>query len=473
MPIAPKKSRRNTPDVKDKFSYGWVYLAKNKESIHAPVSCRSLETLCKIANDYTYITPSGFWHNQKRNKSTLRWLNAFVLDYDDLIDPEEVLGRIDRSGLPSPTFLNQTDSGIHAWWVFDKPVRVASRKVVSLYDGIHRDMVYAADADKHFVAASERFVRLPKHIVWQSATLNRYSLDTFKEWREINVDRSAQLSVKLMNKGAWVSSPGIQALLQMDVPDGQRHGACLTLALAFKADGYDTESTSSALTEWNTSLSEPIPQAHIQSTISSAYRNRYKHPSRVKLALVVGKALAYAKVRYITPAKPRSERSEWHLKEISELIITDLQEHKLVEETQVEWAKRLAVPLRSFKKVLADLRSAGIVFGICGRGRFATSYYKLSETFLLHGPVAFLSDCEEVRKEKHEMISVPESDDLAVDISDFEVNGAYPLIQEVGGVEGGFPRSLPGYLLGCLRDFIDSYLSLSGTFRECPLENTG
>lgn len=469
MPFAPKASRCKTPDVKDKYSHGWVFLA-NKDTLNAPVSCRSLTTLFKLAKENTYITPNGFAHNRFRNKMKLRWLNAFVLDYDDLLDPEEVLFRITRSGLPAPTFLNQTNSGIHAWWVFEKPERAGSRKTISLYDGIHQDMVYAADADKHFVRASASFVRVPKHIIWQSGTLERYTLETFKEWREINIDHSSRsLAVNLYNKGAWLSSPGIQALLQMDVPDGQRGNACFTLALAFKADGYDAESAFAGLCDWNAALSAPITEKRIWNTVSSVYRNSYHQPSRADLALFVGKELAYAKVRYITPAKPRSERLQWHLKEISELIIQDLEKNKLVEESQSDWAQRLNIPLRSFKKVLSELREQGIVFGICGRGRYATSYYKLSETYINHGPAAFLSDCDEI-SEKHKKVKmIPESTGEAVDNSTSEGNGAYPYIRVVSGLEGGSPRSLPAYLSSALRSLLLTFSLFSGHVLSDPI----
>ncbi|MGE4282360.1 MAG: primase C-terminal domain-containing protein [Clostridia bacterium] len=462
MPLKPKRSRKHTVLVKDKYSYGWVYLA-TKETLTYPDRCRTLSALSYFANENTYITPNSFYHGNSRTKERLRWLNAYVLDFDDLIDPNAnietinpdiVLSLITKSGLPSPTFLNRTSTGVHAWWLFDKPVRAASQKVITLYDSIHRDMIRLTNADPFFTSASQSFVRIPNQVFWSS--MNRYTFESFKEWRELQSDSEiaeAKTNVVMLNHGKWVSSPAITALFSKDIGIGQRNSACYTLSLAFKADNKVQDEALNAIIDWNSSLSDPLPYREVMGAVSSAYRGRGSRPSRRYLSYLVGPELAYAKMRYITPPKPRSERSRWHLPEITEIVIQDIFEKKLIEESQAAWAKRLGVPLRSFKLVLAELREAGIIFGITGRGRYAVSYYKLSEAFLKHGKEAILADCEICGYVSAETeLSSKASVSYACVVEpvcpvDNNFNGAYSLIQ-VGRVGvGGSSRSLPRFIL--------------------------
>jgi len=488
MPLRPKKSRYKSPAINNKYAYGWAFLA-NKNTFNSPVSCRSLQTLSKLAADNTYITPNTFWHNKDRNKLTLRWLSSFVLDFDDLTDTDIILNRLNEANLPVPTFLNRTDSGVHAWYVFDAPVRAASPKVVALYDAIQQDMVKKAGADPFFVAASQAFVRVPKNTV--EVSMARYSFDWFKNWREIEREKPAEnyTGVRIFNAGAWFASPAVQSLLTMDVPRGRRHNSCLTLALACKADGVPEELALERLLGWNANLSDPQRVREIEITVSSAYKSRFMCPSPKFLAVLTGQEASYSKVRYITPPKPRDVRRN-HLGEIAKDIIVSLQTTKLVELSQAAWAELLGVPLRSFKLVLADLRQQGIVVGICGRGRNAQSYYKLSETYLSFGPEAFLEDYEDDNTLKFEVSSVAEVDaedslDLAVDADTFNNvveavdklrqfnNGAYSNIHLVSGVVGGSLRPpLPPYLLTLFCDYswdhqvsfvkLDRYLLFSG-----------
>ncbi|MDF9633723.1 hypothetical protein P5766_29550, partial [Bacillus cereus] len=97
-----------------------------------------------MVQDTTYYTPNTFYRNDKRDKASLRWLNAMVIDIDVKGSNEEnkdltvidVLDRIEVVGLPVPSLIVQTDSGgFHVYFYFAVAKR-AFQKTIEFYERI-------------------------------------------------------------------------------------------------------------------------------------------------------------------------------------------------------------------------------------------------------------------------------------------------------------------------------------------------
>lgn len=346
-------------------------------------SCRTFKSLNSITSGLiygqpaTYWTPNTFFRDDIRSKNTLRWINALVLDIDEeglcLLD---ILDRVNIAGLPRPTMINKTPHGWHVYWAI-VPVW-AWPKVIKLYESILTDMIKAVDGSDPQVFGPERFFRLPKHVK-QFVEL-RYTLFDFLTWRDINKPfdecRSGG-SICYMTK--CLSNPAVKYLLE-GVEKGTRNNTAFTLALCFKKDDFDLDSTYNALLEWNKRNSPPMPIRILKKTVKSAFNEKWKGPSTLYIENLSGLKFRY---RPITPAKARRDRNRNHLKEIQDDIISYISKcgGHVFGQSQETIANKLKVPLRSFKNALKYLRNAGKVIAIItGRGRARESLYALAST---------------------------------------------------------------------------------------------
>jgi len=127
--------------------HGWVFVSNN---FNDKVPARTYSTLYALSEKYTYFTPNSFYRNDKREKSSLRWINAFVVDIDIKheqnqnlvadpsigIDVPTLLDKVESIGLVPPTLVVKTPSGgVHVYWFLDDKKR-ATTDVCKFYESI-------------------------------------------------------------------------------------------------------------------------------------------------------------------------------------------------------------------------------------------------------------------------------------------------------------------------------------------------
>lgn len=110
------------------------------------------------------------------------------------------------------------------------------------------------------------------------------SFDDLCDWFSIEQERRneerKELRASLVNPGqALLHHPAVKKLLA-GVCEGQRDNTCYTLALAFKAAGYDAEQTEKRLHDWNKKNDPPLTKIEIKRKVK-ALLSRLRLPARL------------------------------------------------------------------------------------------------------------------------------------------------------------------------------------------------
>lgn len=379
--LTNKPLRRKGPGhgVRSKI-LGYVFLGASNPSVSK--SCRTFESLLKIAGGDIYGMPAVYWapntfyRSDHKVKDNLRWLNAMYVDIDDMgLSLLDVLDRVAAAGLPEPTMINQTPHGWHVYWAIE-PVRAWPRDV-ELYESLIRSMVMGLGADPNTIT-SEKFMRIPRNV--KHFIENRYTLDDFVDWRVINeLEGPAQRErAKVYYMGTCMAHPAMQVLLK-GVDQGNRDNSCFTLALAFYKDGYNYDHALGELKEWNKKNNPPLPYHKIPAKVRSAFSGKYHGPSNKYVHALTGINFWY---RPIISAKPREDRQRDHIAEIQGDILNYIDDHGgQVAITQTALAKELGAALRTLKLALKALRGASKVIAfIKGLGGARDALYVLAQS---------------------------------------------------------------------------------------------
>lgn len=364
-----KQQEGYSPDL------AWVFITSDPSDPRAVQKCRTLKTIQYKAEENYYITSSGFYRNDKRDKNSVRWINTINLDFDNM-DLLEVLDSIERAGLPYPSFLNRTPSGgYHAWYILNKPIRNGkNNKARVLVESIQRSMAREVEADMQAIGI-ERWWRVPHSntVFLPTEYLETIDIEELITWREINCpeDKNTKYHIKsIKQKGILQQSLFVNLL--KGVEDGQRNHACLTLALAMKWDKIELPEALIKLTEWNKLNSPQLPQRKLEKIVKGAYFSKSLGPSTLICRDIFGETFTY-KSWTPTPAKPREERQRVHIDEWAEDIIEMLQKNNNTwEGSQRELASILEAPFRSIQEALKLLKESNkIDINIIGKGRAA------------------------------------------------------------------------------------------------------
>lgn len=376
---APKRaSQKQQTGYSDDL--GWVYLCND---FTQPKAVRTYQTLFKAQENYTYFTPNTFYRNDRREASTLRWINAFSVDVDvkneqnngltfpDLID------LIDESGLPTPTLIVATPSGgFHIHWYLHEPRR-AYPNVIEEYKKLQRVMAQAIQGDV-LAVGPERWFRLPNqnNTVYRSSS--RISFNELREWRDIQQeDFSFGKKIKVGSENL-LQHPAIQKLLE-GVSKGQRDNTCYTLALALKASGYTKEATLECLHNWNFKNDPPMRTVDVERKVNSAYKEGAPlGPSSYWIQTLSGIDFKY---QAWEAAKPRKERTYSHLEEWKEDILAVLEQNggcisgaqrELIQMVSSSTDSSKTISYTTFKRLIALLVEEGLITkDVDGKGRNA------------------------------------------------------------------------------------------------------
>ncbi|GAB1774154.1 primase C-terminal domain-containing protein [Priestia megaterium] len=367
---------------------GWVFVSKDftKETTKA---VRTYGSLFKVSKDYKYFTPNTFYRNDLRRLSTLRWINAMSIDIDakngenegmTLPDVQEL---ITEAGLPMPSLIVQTPSkGFHVHWFLDQSKR-ASDKLNAHYSRIQTCMAEMLKGDVNAIGP-ERLFRLPtdENTVFHSQ--ERVSFDDLCEWFQL-VQEQDQQDVHTYKKGfckgyeSLLQHPAVQKILE-GVNKGQRDTACYTLALAYKAAGYDEKTAEAYLHNWNQKNTPQMRQIEVKRKVKSAYNGRFHAPSAKKIRELSGMLFSYV---IWEEAKPREERIYSHIQEWEGDVLAFIRAHggrilgsqrDLAEQITSSVNADKKIPYATLKKVIARLEEQEILSKkVSGKGRGAST----------------------------------------------------------------------------------------------------
>lgn len=361
---------------------GWVFICNQFHE--KPKAVRTYHSLFGATEAYTYYTPNTFYRNDQRHEGALRWLNAMVIDIDvkngqnkGLIMPD-VLDAVTSAGLPCPSLIVSTPSGgFHVYWYLNKPKR-ALPKVIAHYKRIQASIAEVMKGDPQAIGA-ERWFRMPtvQNTIYQSE--NRVSFDELCDWLAIYQEECVEERKAIcVGTEGLLYHPAILKLLE-GVSEGQRDNTCYTLALTFKASGYDEKETEIRLKEWNKHNQPSMRELDIKRKVKSAYKNGAPGgPTAYWIRQLSGMNFTY---QIWEEAKPREERTYSHFKEWENDFINYLKlEGGIISGSQRNIAKaiksssdkRKSIPYSTFKKVLEHLIQIGIVKKtVEGKGRAA------------------------------------------------------------------------------------------------------
>ncbi|MGG2201896.1 hypothetical protein [Paenibacillus validus] len=349
--------------------------------------------LADPAVDTSFFTPNGYFRRDQRVTESLRWLNAYIFDFDNYGESvQDVLERIENAGLPRPTAIVRTPSGgHHAHFFFTKPVR-ATEKAERLYTAIMWHIADDLGADLYAVGANRIFRTPTEQNLIYFEPANRYDFDVFKNWREINhpFDPTSAGFFNVQTDDL-MSHPALQRLLTAPCDYGSRDVVAFNLALAMKASNWSKEQAQSALKDWFISCcakgagrgKKPFTQRDATYKADSVYRSNKLHAPKAEIIRELsGLPFYYRTRKHWESAKPRSERElngRIHLHEWEADLLALLETEKELSGTQQELATRLNCPITSFKAVLSQLKADGRVTVETRRGRGGLTVVRLPE----------------------------------------------------------------------------------------------
>ncbi|KYG35601.1 primase C-terminal domain-containing protein [Bacillus gaemokensis] len=358
--------------------HGWTYLSDDCKKFKA---IRTYKTLFAMKEDTTYYTPNTFYRNDRRDESSLRWLNALVIDIDVKNNPNnegltvpDILDRVEGAGLPTPGLIVNTPSGgFHVYFYFSVAKR-AFAKTIEFYKRIQREVAMQIGGDLAAIGA-ERYFRIPtaENIAYESN--NRVLFHDLIDWLIIQQeDRSFSKTVVIGQQNLLVH-PAILRLLE-GVEEGKRDNTCYTLALAFKASDYSEEAAETRLQEWNANLEQPLSIGEVKRKVRSAFQGSKQGPSAYHICLLSGMPFSY---RPFIGKKDREDRQYSHVEEWEADILAYLEQQKgKISGSQRKLAEDMGVPFSSFKVVISRLQDSNrINLMVEGKGRGAKTTLEL------------------------------------------------------------------------------------------------
>lgn len=285
----PKAPWMRQKDQKRDNKLAWIFFAKDKESFHKGVSCRTYATLSQYIRECTvdperyiapFITFNGF-ASKTGGKSirNLRWLNAVSIELDD---PEataaDVIHLCDMFDLPYPTMIIKSPNGLHVHWhIVREPAfrqNIESFQVIG--DALKKTFrTLGADA-----TGPERYWRMP--MPWNTLyeTDELYTLNELVAWARDLLDlpvavsfRAKQTNKRPVVKGI-LNNPAIQELMN-GVPTGLRNNTCYTLGLilASSSDMSDQEIIEFMVNTWNPRNEKRLGVRELKRAAWSAIRD--------------------------------------------------------------------------------------------------------------------------------------------------------------------------------------------------------
>lgn len=356
----------------------WVFVG-SKEQMKSIATQSTLYTVLSDATrDNTYFTPNGYYRRDLRLTETLRWLNAYVFDLDCSGESlTDVFDRTDRAGLPRPTAIVKTPSGgYHIHYFFSEPVR-ATTKAIKLYTAIMGHLANEIGSDSHAVGANRIFRTPTVESLIYFEPQNRYDFDEFKSWRDLNhplVDYASDGNV-YVHTNNLMNSAAVLQILHTRCNPGYREQTCFTLALAMKAEGWSEEAAKDSILEWHRNYceqggKESFSKRDALYKVHYVYKKSSLHaPSAEAIRELSGMPFYYARKTQWEAAKPREDRVRAHIQERKADLLELIRNEKELTGTQAELSSRISCPLSTYKLIVKNLVSEGVLKVETQRGR--------------------------------------------------------------------------------------------------------
>ncbi len=475
----------------------WVFTG-TKESMKAAATFSTLFNLLRDPNkDTTFYTPNGFYRNDVRRKTTVRWINALAIDidvkpYQTPVSVQDILDLCEEIGLPYPTMIVATPSGgLHITWVFDQsntPVR-ATFKTIALFEAIQYHVASAFKGDLNAVGV-ERIFRTPDADNIRFFNPVSYPFQIFIDWRQENHPYvPGEVLVRpSFKEDSIMEHPAIRKLYNQDAEIGKRDNTCFTLALAMKYSGYSEARALEEMETWYHECCEkggpePFLLKDVFQKVRYVYKNnKLRGPGSEAVRELTGLPFTYSidGFRFFSLAKPREERKRVHFSEWKSDLL-DLLENEAGKVTSSisALAKRLGCPGSTLKHILNDLAQEGVLSVSSKRGRNGSTTIMMMEA--VEGEVPCMTSAE--NSQVTQVVQICEKPSAATDqlnnsqshITQGEVVGGASSISSIPSVSlpgsvsalvsmldvlnGPYPASLPLYLYDLYRDAVSVWRS--------------
>lgn len=174
------------------------------------------------------LSPCLFYGNW-RNKKLLNYVGAFVMDVDKLRPQnlQRFFMLFEQNRLLVPTFIANSGSGVHFWYVLDKMLKVDSKNEANriiaeeVYKSLYDDVIKKErwiDAQRHWIGQDYRVVN-SKTKLHQTSQIFKvgeiYTIEQLIDHFNVKVDRTKTFATKGMIKYA----SNIAKDLKIETPD--------------------------------------------------------------------------------------------------------------------------------------------------------------------------------------------------------------------------------------------------------------
>ncbi len=332
-----------------------------------------------------FMAPNGFCTRigNKKDNNHMRWINAIVVDIDEIISLEDLLKRIQKAKLPAPTMMNKTPSGgWHVYWILKKRVEGWYKSNREIYSKIAKAIQVSIGADA-FAKSVSNYFRIPKDIQYLQPN-NRFTLLKFKNWHKKALETN--YLVKETSKESLMDHRAIVEL-KKGVADGNRNIATYSLAKVYQYEGYSLKEALVEMKEWNKLNIPALSDKELTKRVNSAFNGDSKIPLNyihniTGIKINIGRIVAFR-----NHAKERSERKNSHFEEIIKDLFFYLNKYGSFFGSQRELREELEtttgfeVKERSLKEVIKQLKTEvyqdKIKIEIIGSGRGAKTKISL------------------------------------------------------------------------------------------------
>lgn len=358
-----------------------------------------------------------------RKEKYIRWINAIFIDIDNLKfdTTAELISLFTAVNMPEPTVINETTSGYHVYWLLDERVP-GTPKAKKLYKLIMSNIQLALNTKIPLMDTKvkdlPRYMQVPHNIIYSNYS-NMVSFRTFKNWVneygqdnfktrlkaknnkikknktksyktnkdhiDENTNNLNQRTLDLVNRIYWNK-----------VEEGNRHSACFTLSMFYKLIGYSKEKSLDTLLKWNGNhsydvASKPHHMSEVESTVTNVYDNNYPWGYFINnLKDITGEKIVAFNNHALTRKERKNKGGYSHYSEWINDIVTFLCNNEIgvINGSQVELAEMFSMPLSTFKEIVKRLKNGEfndlITIDIVGKGRYATTFLKLTAETVTH-----------------------------------------------------------------------------------------
>ncbi|MFD4854453.1 helix-turn-helix domain-containing protein [Bacillus mycoides] len=367
--------------------------------------CDSLEKVIQKKKNFTYFTPSIYWHHKSRTKEEVIWLPAIILEFDLTKDDTErnytadqLAGMILNELEVQPNFVWDTRTkGHYATCFLLKPLTGTAQSIY-YYEAIVKRMAIITGADFASTDAVHLF-RIPRKKIYQY-TDDIYDIDEFAhvlENEQINTmleqkQREFKGNIVSFSEKQIMNHKSVKMLLDAEFT-AYRNNAAFTIALLFYVLGKsDKEAIDFLNGEWFNKINDgriyskrgKFKRKEVITTVKSAFSGKYSGPSKEWITYLTGEEFPFNLWRSSYLKKDDEERIYQRGQAVREKIMAWVRENTGAQIQQNTLIEELGVSRRTFIRSIQELKDEGIIEYETQKGRYSkgtTFTYIPNKTF--------------------------------------------------------------------------------------------